>query len=99
MRPLPAHLVTAALIRVDTGRAIGIRTCSRTGQILGLLLLRARRLAVGVGVVGGGQRLAVGAVHGRGLADAAPDGVGGDKGLCLGRDGREDAVLVEAQAV
>jgi hypothetical protein len=98
VRPLPAHLVTAALIRVGTWRTIGIRTCSRTGQILGLLL-RARRLAVGVGVVGGRQRLAVGAVHGRGLADAAPDGVGGDKGLRLGRDGREDAVLVEAQAV
>lgn len=84
---------------MSTGRTIGIRTCGGAGQILLLRLRLARRLAVGVCVVGRRQRLAVGAVHGRGRADAAPDGVGGDKGLRLGGDGGEDAVLVEAQAV
>lgn len=96
--PLPAsQVVTAALI--CTGRTIGIRTCGGAGQIALLRLPRARRLAVGVAVARRRQRLPVGAVHGRGRANAAPDGVSGDKGLRLRRDGREDAVLVEAQAV
>lgn len=101
--PLPAasQVVTAALI--CTGRTIGIRTCGWAGQIARLLLLlllpRARRLAIGVCMARWRQGLPVGAVHGRGRADAAPDGVCGDEGLRLRRDGRKDAVLIESQAV
>lgn len=78
--------------------------CGGAGQVALLLrrrrlLPRARRLAIGVGVARRRQRLPVRAVHGRGRADAAPDGVCGHKGLRLRRHGREDAVLVEAQAV
>ena len=97
--PLPAsQVVTAALI--CTGRTIGIRTCGGAGQIARLRLLpRAWRLAIGVCMVRRRQGLPVGAVHGRGRANASPDGVCGDEGLRLRRDGREDAVLVESQAV
>jgi hypothetical protein len=97
--PLPAsQVVTAALI--CTRRTIGIRTCGGAGQIARLWLLpRARRLAIGVCMARRRQGLPVGPVHGRGRADASPDGVCGDKGLRLRRDGREDAVLVESQAV
>lgn len=98
MGPLPAsQVVTAALI--CTGRTIGIRTCGGAGQIALLLLPRARRLAVGICVARRRQRLPVRAVHGWRGAHTAPDGVRGDKGLRLRRDGREDAVLVEPQAV
>ena len=97
--PLPAsQVVTAALI--CTRRTIGIRTCGGAGQIARLRLLpRARRLAIGVCMARRRQGLPVGAVHGRGRADASPDGVCGDEGLRLRRDRREDAVLVESQAV
>lgn len=97
--PLPAsQVVTAALI--CTGRTIGIRTCGGAGQIARLRLLpRARRLAIGVCMARRRQGLPVGTVHGRRRADASPDGVCGDKGLRLRRDGREDAVLVESQAI
>ena len=84
---------------MSTGRTIGIRTCGRAGQILLLLLPLARRLPIGLCVVCRWEGLPVGAVHGRGSADTAPDGVGWDESLCLCRDGREDAVLVEPQAV
>jgi len=101
VRPLPAiQLLTGCLIVRSTGRT-GIwislvRTCSGAGQIL---LLAGRLLAIGLGVARGRKGLPVGAIHGRRLSDAPPDGVGGDKGLRLRRDGREDAVLVEAHAV
>lgn len=98
MGPLPAsQIVTAALI--CTGRTIGIRTCGGARQIARLLLPRARRLSIGICVARWRQRLPVRAVHGRGRADAAPDGVCGDEGLRLRGDGGEDAVLVESQAV
>lgn len=98
MGPLPAsQVVTAALI--CTGRTIGIRTCGGAGQIARLLLPRARRLSISICVARWRQRLPVRAVHGRGRADAPPDGVCGDEGLRLRRDGRKDAVLIESQAV
>lgn len=83
---------------MSTGRTIGIRTCGRAGQVA-LLLPLARRLRVGLCVVCRREGLPVRAVHGRGSADTAPDGVCWDKGLSLRRDRREDAVLVESQAV
>ena len=99
--PLPAsQVVTATLI--CTGRTIGIRTCGRAGQITLLLLLllpRARRLAISICVARRREGLPVGAVHGRGSADTAPDGVCWDKGLRLSRDRCEDAVLIEPQTV
>ena len=72
-----------------------VRTCSWAGQIL----LRAPWLAVGLAVARRRKRLPVGTIHWRGLADAAPDGMGGNKSLRLCRNGGEDAVLVEPHAV
>lgn len=100
VKPLPAgHGVTACLIWRSTRRTIFrmslVRTCSWAGQIL----LRARRLAVGLAVAGRGQGLPISTVHWRWLADTAPDGVGRHKGLRLCRNGGEDAVLVEPHAV
>lgn len=83
---------------MSTGRTIGIRTCGRAGQIA-LLLPLARRLRVGLCMTCGWERLPVCAVHGRRSADTAPDGVCWYKGLSLRRNRREDAVLVESQAV
>lgn len=74
-----------------------IRTCSGAGQIL--LLLLAALLAKGLSMARRRERLPVGTVHGRRLADAAPDGVGRDKSLRLRGDGGEDAVLVEPHAI
>lgn len=113
MRPLPAvQRITARIIVRSSRGAISrmslVRTWSTacgTRQIVGrrrrclLLRLRTRRLAICFGVLRCWQRLTVRAVHGRGLADAAPNGVGRHKGLGLSRDGREDAVLVEAHAI
>lgn len=100
VEPLPAHQrIAACFILGSTRRTMvwvsWVRTCSGARQIL----LLARRLAIGLGVVCWGERLAVCAVHGRRLTDAAPDGVCGHKGLRLGGNGGEDAVLVEAHAV
>lgn len=100
VRPLPAtKRVTASFILWSTGRTIvrmdWIRTCSGAGQIL----LLATRLAICLAVARGRERLPVGAVHGRRLSHTAPDGMRRDKGLRLGGDGREDAVLVESHAV
>lgn len=100
VKPLPTRQrVTACLIwggtRRNMVRMSWVRTCSWAGQIL----LRARWLAVGLAVTRRRKRLAVGTVHWRGLADTAPDGMSGNKGLRLGRNGGEDAVLVEPHAV
>ena len=72
-----------------------VRTCSWAGQIL----LWALWLAVGLAVASRRKRLPVGAIHGRRLADAAPDRVGRNESLSLCRNGSEDAVLVEPHAV
>ena len=81
--PLPAsQVVTAALI--CTGRTIGIRTCGGAGQIARLRLLpRAWRLAIGVCMARRRQGLPVGAVHGRGRANASPDGVCAGTKACV----------------
>lgn len=95
MKPLPAtQRVTAGVIMKGARRTMiemmsWVRTCRGARQILLrwrllLLLLLTRWLTVGVCVAGRRQRLAVGAVHGRRLANAAPDGVGRHKGLGLG---------------
>jgi len=76
-----------------------VRTCSWAGQILLLLRLLARRLAIRFRMVRRRERLSVRAIHGRWLSDATPDRVCRHEGLCLRRDGREDAVLVEPHAV
>jgi hypothetical protein len=72
-----------------------VRTCSWARQIL----LWARWLTIGLAVASRRKRLAICAIHGRRLADTAPDGVGGHKSLRLCRNGSEDAVLVEPHAV
>jgi hypothetical protein len=101
MRPLPAiQLLTATLILGSTRWTIvrmnWVRTCSWARQILRLL---PRGLAIGVPVACRRKWLSVRAIHGRGLSNTPPDGVRRDKGLRLGRDGREDAVLVESHAI
>lgn len=75
-----------------------IRTC-RAGQRVARL--RGRRTVSGVRrLLGGrGQWLSVGPVERRRGASPAPDGVGGHKGLSLGGNWREDALLREADAV
>jgi hypothetical protein len=100
VRPLPAiQLLTGCLITRSTGRTVLwislVRTCSGAGQIL----LLAGLLAVGLGVARRRKGLPVGTVHWRRLSNAPPDSVGGDKGLRLRGDGRENAVLVKAHAV
>lgn len=100
MRPLPAtQRITASLILWSTWRTMVrmdcVRTCSGAGQIL----LRATRLCVGLVLARRRKRLPVGAIHGRRLSDTAPDRVGRDKSLRLGRDGGEYAVLVEPHAI
>jgi hypothetical protein len=100
MRPLPTRQrITARLIWRSTRRTIvrmsWVRTCCGTGQIL----LLARGLPVGVAVVCRRKRLPIGAIHGRGLADATPDCMRRNECLGLGGNGGEDAVLVEPHAV
>ena len=102
MEPLPAdQRLSACLIwrstRWTVVRMSCVRTCSGTWQIL--LLLARGPLSVGLAVVRRWKGLAVGAIHGRGLADTAPDGVGRHKSLRLGRHWGKDAVLVESHAV
>jgi hypothetical protein len=101
VRPLPAiQLLTTTLIlgrtRWTIVRMNWVRTCSWAGQILRLL---PRGLAIGVPVACRRKWLSVRAIHGRRLSDTPPDGVCRDKRLCLGGDGREDAVLVESHAI
>jgi hypothetical protein len=100
VRPLPARQrITGRLIWRSTRRTIvrmsWVRTCCGTGQIL----LLARGLPVGVAVACRRKRLPIGAIHGRRLADAAPDGMRRNECLGLGGNGGEDAVLVEPHAV
>lgn len=79
-------------------RRIGRRRicCSGAWQIL---LLLTRRLAICLCVANRRKRLAICAVHWRRLPNAAPYRVRRHKGLCLGRDGGKDAVLVESHAI
>lgn len=84
MGPLPViQRVTACLLLWSTWRTKvrmdWVRTCSWAGQILLLTLLR-----IGLVLARRRKRLPVGAIHGRGLADTAPDSVGRNKSLCLG---------------
>jgi hypothetical protein len=96
MRPLPANQrVTACFVLRSTGRTIVRMTCSGTGQIL----LLTRRLPIGIAVARRRQRLPIGTIHGRRLADTTPDRVRRDESLGLRGDGGEDAVLVEPHAV
>lgn len=71
-------------------------TSCRTRQIgllARLLTIRFRRMARG------GKRLPVRTIHGRWLSHTTPNSMRRDKSLRLGRDGREDAVLVEPHAI
>lgn len=102
MRPLPAmqRVTNALVVRSTRGTSVRmgrIRTCSGTGQIGGLL--GRTTLTIGFAMARWRQRLAVCAIHGGRLTDTTPDSMGGDESLRLSRDGREDAVLVEAHAV
>jgi hypothetical protein len=100
VRPLPAiQLITVCPVWRSTGRTIvrmnWVRTCSGARQIL----LLAGRLAICFRMARWRKRLAICAIHGRWLPNTTPDGVCGDKGLRLGGDGGEDAVLVEPHAI
>lgn len=81
-----------------TRQIIGRRRRLLLLLLLGLLLA-GWWLTVSFGVLGSWQRLAISAIHGWGLADTTPDCVGRHESLSLGRDGSEDAVLVEAHAI
>jgi hypothetical protein len=103
MRPLPANqLFTTCLILGCTGwttifRMNWVRTCSWARQIAllaGLLLL-----AICFCVARRRKRLAVCAIHWGRLSDTSPYSMCRHKCLRLGRDGRENAVLVEPHAV
>jgi hypothetical protein len=103
VRPLSTNqLFTAGLILGRTGwttifRMNWVRTCSWARQIAllaGLLLL-----AIRFGMARWRQRLAICAVHWGWLSDAAPNGMCRNESLGLGRNGRENAVLVEPHAV
>lgn len=87
------------VVRLGLRRAgrVGSRrsSCSGARQIL----LLATWLCVGLVLARRRKRLPVGAIHGWRLSDTAPDGMGWDKGLRLGGDGCEYAVLVEPHAI
>lgn len=69
----------------------------RAGRHLGRRGILGQGLPVGAIELGSGrQGTAVAIDH---VAHVRIDGVGGDKGLGLGGDGGEDALLVEADAV
>ena len=68
----------------------------RARQILWLL---ARRRGIWFGRMSCRERLTIGPIHRRWLPDAAPDCVSWHKCLSLCRNWREDAVLVESQAI
>ena len=102
MRPLPAtQRVTARLIVRGGRRTIGIMSWRRTWRACRArqISLLPRRLTICIRMARWRKRLSVGAVHGWRVAHSTPDGVRRDKSLRLRRDGREDAVLVEPQAI
>lgn len=103
MRPLPAiQLFTATLILGSTGWTIfrmnWVRTCSWARQVA-LLAWWWRWLPISITMACRRERLPICAVHGWRLSHAPPDGVCRNKSLRLGRDRREDAVLVEPHAI
>jgi hypothetical protein len=76
-------------------RSSWTQTCSGAGQNLRL----ERRPAIWLRRADKMDRLPVGAVRGRWLADTAPYCVSRNKGMRLGRHGGEYAVLVELHTV
>lgn len=101
VKPLPAiQLITACLVWMGTWLTkfrVWVRTCSRTGQILWLLL--AGLLAICICVARRRKRLAICTVHWWGLAHTAPDGMRRDESLCLRRNWGEDTILVESHTI
>jgi hypothetical protein len=75
-----------------------VRTCSWARQIA-LLTRLLLLLTICFRMARRRERLAICAVHWGRLSNASPYGVCRNKSLCLRRDGREDAVLVEPHAV
>ena len=76
-----------------------VRTCSWARQVALLARLLRWLLAVCFGMARGRERLAICAIHGRWLPNTPPNRVCRNKSLCLRRDRREDAILVEPHAV
>jgi hypothetical protein len=101
-RPLPAtQRVTARLIVRGSRRTVGIMSWGRTWRARRARQIRLLpgRLTICIRMARRRKRLAVGTVHLRRVWASTPEGMRGDKGLRLSRDGCEDAVLVEAHAI